>query len=90
MISSDATCCTLVRVAAGDVSTRDRFTRVYMPVFRAFIAARWRGDGREVDDAAMEVFVACFKTDEVLDKVDSNRVGGFQAYLFSVVRNVAL
>ena len=43
----------------------------------------------EIDDAVQDVFVECFKDGGILDRVESDRPGGFRAYLFGVVRNVA-
>jgi RNA polymerase sigma-70 factor (ECF subfamily) len=88
---ADATCWTLIRDAArGDPAARERFARVYLPAVRAYLAARWRTGTREVDDAAQDVFVECFKANGVLAKADAERPGGFRAFLFGAVRNVAL
>jgi RNA polymerase sigma-70 factor (ECF subfamily) len=88
--SPDPTCWTLIRAAAaGDAAARERFARVYLPAVRAYLAARWRIGGRDVDDAAQDVFVECFKADGLLEKADADRPGGFRAFLFGAVRNVA-
>lgn len=90
MPPDDATCWTLIRAAAaGDATARDRFARVYLPVVRAYLLARWRGGGREVDDAAQDVFVECFKAGGILARAEADRPGGFRAFLFGAVRNVA-
>jgi RNA polymerase sigma-70 factor (ECF subfamily) len=85
----DATCWTLIRDAAGgDPAARERFAHVYLPVVRAYFAARWCGR-RDADDAAQDVFVECFRTGGLLEKVDPNRPGGFRAFLLGAARNVA-
>jgi len=77
--------------AAGSPRERDRFARRYGPVVRAYLGARWRGHALlgELDDAAQEVFVDCFKENGALTRVDPDHAGGFRAYLYGVVRNVA-
>lgn len=90
MTTPDATCWTLIRDAAsGDRFARDRFARVYSPVVRAYLAARWQGLPLDADDAAQDVFVECFKADGVLAAADAERPGGFRAFLLGVARNVA-
>jgi RNA polymerase sigma-70 factor (ECF subfamily) len=42
-----------------------------------------------VDDAVQDVFVECFKTGGVLERVEVDRPGGFRAFLLGVARNVA-
>ena len=89
---ADATCWTLIRdAAAGDRFARDRFARVYRPVVRAYLAARWRAVRHppDVDDAAQDVFVECFRTGGLLEKADGDRPGGFRAFLLGATRNVA-
>jgi RNA polymerase sigma-70 factor (ECF subfamily) len=86
----DATCWTLIRdAAAGDPAARDLFARVYRPVVKAYLAARWRGLPLDADDAAQDVFVECFKAGGVLAAADAGRPGGFRAFLLGVARNVA-
>lgn len=90
MSSPDATCWTLIRDAsAGDPAARERFARVYRPVVRSYLAARWRGLPLDADDAAQDVFVECFRAGGALAKADAERPGGFRAFLLGVVRNVA-
>lgn len=89
-VTADATCWTLIRDAsAGDRAARERFARTYLPVVRSYLAARWRGLPLDVDDAAQDVFVECFRTGGALAKADAERPGGFRAFLLGVVRNVA-
>lgn len=90
MPAPDATCWTLIRGAAGgDPAARDEFARVYLPVVKAYLAARWRTARHSADDAAQDVFVECFKEGGLLEKVDADRPGGFRAFLLAAVRNVA-
>lgn len=87
------TCWTLIRAAArGQVAEREEFTRRYLPAVRAYLAARWRRSPLEgdVDDGVQEVFVACFKEGGALSRAEVAAGRGFRAFLFGVVRNVAL
>ena len=89
---SDSTRWSLIRQAAdGDGDARAAFARRYEPVIRAYLGARWRESPlvRDLEDACQEVFVACYRDDGVLSRVDPERSGGFRAYLFGTVRNVA-
>ncbi len=86
------TCWTLIRSAAqGEARAREDFGRRYQPVVRSYLGARWRGGplAGDVEDAAQEVFLRCFQADGPLAKVESDRPGGFQAYLFGICKNVA-
>jgi RNA polymerase sigma factor (sigma-70 family) len=88
----DETCWTVIRGAAeGSERDREEFARRYAPVVRAYLGNRWRGTSHlpEIDDALQEVFLECFKPEGVLDRADPSRAGGFRAFLFGVVRNVA-
>lgn len=90
MTSPELTCWTLIRdAAAGDTAARERFARVYRPVVKAYLAARWRSISQNVDDAAQDVFVECFRAGGLLEKADAGRPGGFRAFLLGAVRNVA-
>ena len=79
------------RAASGDGGARDTFARTYEPAIRAYLAARWRDAGRDADiaDATQEVFLACFSQSGPLARAEPDRPGGFRAYLYGVVRNVA-
>ena len=93
MSSPDLTCWSVIRGAArGDPGARGDFARRYEPVVRAYLAARWRSSDhiRALDDAVQEVFVACFQRGGALDRLDPDRPGGFRAFLYGVVRIVAL
>jgi RNA polymerase sigma-70 factor (ECF subfamily) len=93
MSSPDLTCWTVIREAAlGDPRARDVFARRYEPVVRAYLAARWRSSDhiRVLDDAVQEVFVECFQRGGALERLEPNRPGGFRAFLYGVVRIVAL
>jgi RNA polymerase sigma-70 factor (ECF subfamily) len=43
----------------------------------------------EIDDAVQEVFVECFRPGGVLAKADPGRPGGFRAFFYGALRNVA-
>jgi len=90
--SPDSTRWTIIRgAAAGSAPDRAEFVRRYASVIRSYLGARWRGGPLldEIDDATQEVFVQCFRPDGALGRVDPDYRGGFRAYLFGVVRNVA-
>jgi RNA polymerase sigma-70 factor (ECF subfamily) len=85
-----STCWTVIRgAAAGRNADREEFARRYVPVVRGYLAARWRGSPwrDEVDDAAQEVFLACFREGGALAHADPSR--DFRAFLFGVARNIA-
>jgi RNA polymerase sigma-70 factor (ECF subfamily) len=93
MDSSDTTCWTVLRdAAAGAQAARDQFAERYGPLVRAYLVARWRGTplAQDVEDAVQEVFVECLRQGGVLERAEPNRPGGFRAFLYGVVRNVAL
>lgn len=93
MNSADATSWSLILgAAAGKALDRETFARLYGPVIRAYLAARWHlsFEHAAVQDGTSDVFVECFKGGGALDRVDSRRPGGFRAYLYGIVRNVAL
>jgi RNA polymerase sigma-70 factor (ECF subfamily) len=93
MAQLETTCWTVIQAAAaGSAGERDEFARHYDRVVRAYLAARWRGSAclGEIDDTVQEVFVECFKRGGVLQRVEPGRPGGFRAFLYGVVRNVAL
>lgn len=90
---AEATCWTLIEgAAAGDNAARIEFTTRYLPVVRAYLHERWKdrllGDERE--DAVQEVFVECLRADGVLERAGAGGRQSFRAFLFGVVRNVAL
>jgi len=89
-MTQDVTCWTMIRGAAeGNGADRREFARRYGGVIEAYLRRRWAGSPllQDVDDAAQEVFVECFREGGVLEKARIG--GGFRAYLFGVVRNVA-
>ncbi len=92
MPTSESTCWTMIRAAAaGSPAEREELARRYLGIVRSYLAARWRGTAlrEELDDAAQEVFVECFRQGGVLDAAASGRVLGFRAFLYGVIRNVA-
>jgi RNA polymerase sigma-70 factor (ECF subfamily) len=89
----DVTCWTLIEsAAAGDRVARDEFAQRYLPVVRAYLQARWshRLSQSELEDAVQDVFIECLKHEGVLEYQRTRRGRGFRAYLFGVVRNIAL
>jgi RNA polymerase sigma-70 factor (ECF subfamily) len=82
----------VIRAAAeGDRPAREEFVRRYEKVVRACLGARWKASPllQELEDAAQEVFLECFRPDGPLRRADPARDGGFRAFLGGVVRNVA-
>src|SRR5262245_16581382 len=93
MPATESTCWTVIQAAAaGSATDRELFVRRYGPIIRAYLGARWRQTplAAELDDAVQEVFVDCFKPDGVLERAEPARAGGFRAFLYGVVRLVAL
>ena len=45
--------------------------------------------GLPADGTVQEVFVACFRDGGALQRAQPDRRGGFRAYLYGIVRNVA-
>lgn len=89
---SKQTCWTMIQNAAGGQnSARENFVQLYQPAVRAYLASRWHlgPHSSKLDDAVQDVFLECFRDGGVLNKADPLRGGGFRAYLFGVVRNVA-
>lgn len=92
MSIQESTCWTVIAAAAeGCAAQRAAFAQRYQPVIRAYLAARWRNTPclQDLDDAVQEVFLACFQGDGLLAHVERDRCGGFRAFLYGVVRNVA-
>jgi RNA polymerase sigma factor (sigma-70 family) len=93
MPSQDSTCWTLLEgAAAGGEGPRAEFVKRYEPVVRAYLAARWRGSGllQELDDTTQEVFIECLRGGGVLARARADWPGGFRAFLYGAVRNIAL
>jgi RNA polymerase sigma-70 factor (ECF subfamily) len=91
-VESSTTRWTVIRgAAAGNVTDRDEFARRYENVIRSYLGARWRGSPLldQLDDAAQEVFLSCFRDESPLHKAGPEWPGGFRAFLYGVVRNVA-
>lgn len=68
------------------------FVGRYLPVIRAYLAARW---GRtplrdELEDAAQEVMTRCLGPRGALARLEPGHPSGLRGYLFGVTRNVAL
>jgi RNA polymerase sigma-70 factor (ECF subfamily) len=93
MGQADSTCWTVLRgAAAGDDEARAEFAGRYAPLVRAYLAARWRATPliQDLDDAVQDVFVECLRQGGMLQRADPGRPGGFRAFLYGLVRNVAL
>lgn len=89
----NSTCWTLVHDAAGgDRPAREMFGIRYAPVIRAYLAARWSASPclNDLDDAIQEAFIECIRAGGVLERAQDDRPGGFRAFLYGAVRNVAL
>ena len=78
--------------AAGSESDREAFVGLYLPVVRAYLAARWRGGAylTDIDDAVQDTFVDCFREGGALGRADPAKRGRFRTFLYAVVRNIAL
>lgn len=93
MTDTRSTCWTVIRGAAtGSPHDLESFVARYSPIIGDYLDARWRGGpiASFRDDAIQEVFVECFREGGVLDRVEAERTGSFHAFLYGVVRNVAL
>jgi RNA polymerase sigma factor (sigma-70 family) len=94
MVADPETRWSLIQAASdGDPEARAMFARLYLPIVRSYLSARWAGRplAAEVDDATQEVFLDCFRKRGALARLAPGRSGGgFRAYLFGVVRYVAL
>ncbi|MCZ6786831.1 MAG: sigma-70 family RNA polymerase sigma factor [Planctomycetota bacterium] len=92
-MSSVSTRWTVIRRAAqGIPADQAEFVGRYGSVIRAYLVARWRHTALfdQVEDAAQQVLLDCFKKDGALSRADPDRETGFRAFLYGVVRNVAL
>ena len=78
--------------ADGDREALGVFAGRYERVVRAYFKARWRGTQHlpDLDDAVQDVFTGCFRSGGVLDRLDPSQPGGFRAFLYGVIRIVAL
>jgi RNA polymerase sigma-70 factor (ECF subfamily) len=93
MGQTDSTCWTVLQdAAAGDDGARAEFATRYAPLIRAYLAARWRDAPliQDLDDAVQDVFVECLRQGGMLERADPGRPGGFRAFLYGLVRNIAL
>jgi RNA polymerase sigma factor (sigma-70 family) len=81
----------IVAAGAGEDAARSEFARVYGPVIRAYLSARWGlpTTHEAVDDGTQEVFVQCFKPGGALRAVDPAGSARFRSYLYGVVKHVA-
>jgi RNA polymerase sigma-70 factor (ECF subfamily) len=87
------TCWTVVRAAAtGQAQASRTFAETYLGIVRAFLVQRWRSSPALplVDDAVQEVFLDLFRSGGALARLDPARTPRFRAFLFGVVRKVAL
>ncbi len=88
----DSTCWGVIEGAArGDEGKREEFARRYAPIIREYLGARWHGTSMltEIKDAEADVFLECFRLGSVLERADPARSGGFRAFFYGVIRNVA-
>src|SRR5262245_16123202 len=87
------TCWTIIgKASRGDRDARDAFVRTYWPVVHFYLSSRWKRSRllHDLDDAIQEVFLDCFRARGALGRAQRGRTGGFRAFLFGIVRNVAL
>jgi RNA polymerase sigma factor (sigma-70 family) len=92
MTQGESTCWTVIEAAAaGNAAERTAFAERYQPVVRAYLTARWRNTAhsQHLDDAVQDVFVECFKQNGMLARAERERPGGFRAFLYGAIRNVA-
>ena len=92
MPGGQTTCWTVIEEAAGgDADARQRFAKHYEQIVRAYLLARWRSSPllQEIDDVIQEVFVEAFRDGGALQRVDPAASGGFRAFFYGVIRNVA-
>jgi RNA polymerase sigma-70 factor (ECF subfamily) len=93
MASPDSTYWTVLReAAAGSSAAREAFAHRYEPIVRAYLGARWKGSPlvQVLDDAVQEAFLECLRQGGGLERASPDRPGGFRAFLYGLVRNVAL
>jgi RNA polymerase sigma-70 factor (ECF subfamily) len=59
---------------------------------RAALGSRWkaRALAGEIEDSVQEVFLECLREGGALERASPEHPGGFKAFLYGVVRNVAL
>jgi RNA polymerase sigma factor (sigma-70 family) len=92
MSGGQTTCWTVIREAAGgDTDARQRFARRYERIVRSYLLARWGGSplAQEMEDVVQEVFVEAFRDGGVLQRAEPDAPGGFRAFFYGVIRNVA-
>lgn len=92
MSGAQTTCWTVIRDAAGgDAEARQQFARRYERIVRSYLLARWRGSPllQDLDDVVQEVFLEAFRDGGVLERADPRSAGGFRAFFYGVIRNVA-
>jgi RNA polymerase sigma-70 factor (ECF subfamily) len=77
--------------AAGGRAARATFVERYESLVRAYLGARWRGSPmvEELEDTVQAVFIECFKEGGVLQRVEPQRRGGFRAFFYGALRNIA-
>lgn len=79
------------RAGQGDSEAGEIFARVYLPVVRRYVRARWEGTRwrEHLEDAVQQVFIECLKPKGALSRVSREDSWGFRSYLYGVTRNVA-
>lgn len=88
----EETCWSMIHGAAmGEKTAREQFARLYEPIVRAYLGARWKTAGRlqEIDDAVQDVFVDCLRENGALARYDPEKGPAFRAFLYGIVRNIA-
>jgi RNA polymerase sigma-70 factor (ECF subfamily) len=77
--------------ASGEDRDRIEFVRRYGDVAKAYLRKRWGASPliQDLDDAVQEIYVECFRENGALSRANPARSGGFRAFYFGVIRNVA-
>ena len=93
-MSEDLSTCwaTVQRAVAGSHADRDAMSHRYWGPVRGYLQARWRGSplAESIEDATQEVFLELFRKQGAIDRFDVAKTSRFRAFLYGVVRHVAL
>jgi DNA-directed RNA polymerase specialized sigma24 family protein len=93
MDGAEHTSWTMIDAAAkGRADERESIARIYAPLVRRYLAARWRlsPEHEQVSEGVQDAMLQLFKPGGALQNARESSEGGFRAYLYGLVRNVAL